>query len=220
MQNLTRQMGFFVMAGVFALKAAYALESSIILQCNEEASVISVVRSQSEFGKLGRDHLGWSSLSQNGKIRSTEFPYALRVGRSISASCSIAGKKIDVALRQVERSSIRDECDETIRLDIKVGGVSVIDSVPFGFSGCVDEDANLEAFYFSLPTWEPKGIRPGFQISGSFRVVNKSLSSSNEMQFFNIITDYDLKSFYRTSKRIVYSQPLPLNSSNVVLGLK
>jgi len=208
--------GFFAIGWLifFSSSEVYALEPSLVIECNEEVAMMNVYQSVSNFSDPIADHDGWSLASKSKKIRIYIAPFRFRAGRIIQQACQIKDILVSIEIRRIERNSNRDECDDSVRIGIFGNKNKVFDDIPLGFSGCVDEDSYIEKIHITKANSGPKNIEPGLGISGSIQPVKKQKNSSTDEFVFNVITDKKIQQIYRIRKRIVLIKTLPLNNSN------
>lgn len=214
--NMRRLFRCNFIIGVFMLcnlSTAHELEPSLILECNELASVFSVTQSSSSFGELGRKHEGWSLGAESAKHRTRTIPYYFEHKKPIEESCLISNVKISIKIHRYARDFKANRCDETLRISVTANGNKLFDEIPLGFAECDDEFAFIEKINISPPNEMPKSFRPRIRLSGELNMFKEPKNVRKGELVFSVITDEQNNNAHILSKRGNRSHRLPLDNS-------
>lgn len=146
--------------------SALALQESLLFECNEDAGVIGVSKSRSEFGQNYNTHPGFKAQSANGKYRTWTIAAVSSTTRDFEWICRIGNSNAVINVwhqttprdELIEKYGVKHEsCGAFRKLRMKYGDKTIVQDEIMESDGCEDPKFTLDVFYFA------KGSRPFFK---------------------------------------------------------
>lgn len=161
---------------------AFAMQPSLVFECNEDASVMGMSISVSEFGRDYSTHPGFRSQSTDGKYKVWTVPAGQSL-RTFEWSCRIDGQDawIKVWHQSTPKNDLIDKygilherCGVFRKVQVIYADKVVLKDIFMESDGCEELKFTLDTLYFAKMPPQSTGGVGGFWFSGSVLRGNRS----------------------------------------------
>lgn len=161
-------------AAFIVVNPVFSFQKSLVFECNEEANVIGMVESFSNFGADYDRHLGWKSGEANDKYRTWAIPSGATI-RTFEWKCKIQSKT--AALKILHKITPKDaliekygnkyeNCGATRVISLSFSEKILLNDILIESNGCDVAVVQLHTIFFTQLPRSTKLLKSGYRIQG------------------------------------------------------